>query len=79
MISETQGSVKNKELVLRCDEILARVCTLHVQREREREEDKGKNEEENLCLRDSERVSEIGCVCARTKLILTSSQLTSFI
>lgn len=42
---------------------------------RDKEEEGG----EPAVLYDWERVSEIGCVCARMKLILSSSQLTSFI
>lgn len=40
---------------------------------------KRKKEGESAFFNDREPVSEIGCVCARMKLILPSSQLPSLI
>lgn len=67
--------------------MLACVCTVYVQRYVvhvcawvcEREQDKEKERGESAVLCDWEKLSEIGCVCARMELILSSSQLTSFI
>lgn len=63
--------------------VCAEVCTsplcASVGRKERQRGGKKRIREESVFPCNRERVSEIGCVCARMKLILPSSQLTSFI